>query len=108
MNKIERMKILKFCGLEESFAEPLNMDFYTKHATPAILNIVEQDGHKDRDVGIFLRLCEGGGWSKKGWIGSIEGYRCLGMVEGVEEPDEALGLALLNLIDSLNWDWIRG
>jgi len=54
----------------------------------------------DNDIHIFLRFCEGGGWTKKGWIGSIKGFRTEGGVEGVETAALAFCLALEKLIDS--------
>ena len=53
----------------------------------------------DNDIHIFLRLCEGGGWTTKGWMGSIEGFRTLSGVEGAETAALAFCLAIEKLID---------
>lgn len=53
----------------------------------------------DNDIHIFLRLCEGGGWTTKGWIGEIRGFRTEGTVEGAGDPGLALCLAVEEAIN---------
>jgi len=54
----------------------------------------------DNDTHVFLRYCEGKGWTTKGWLCSIQGFRELTMVEGAKSPALAFCLAVEKLIDS--------
>ncbi len=75
----------------------LTLDFLFKYAVPKFKEMCtsrpDYDGVKtcDNDIHIFLRLCEGQGCFKKGWLCSIQGFRELAYVEGIDK-DPALAL----------------
>lgn len=51
---------------------------------------------------VFLRLCDGKGWTKLGWICHIKDttpFTRIGMVEGIKDPALAFCLAIEKLID---------
>lgn len=119
MKDEDKKLILDWCGLKETRKwggwydpslpegeprgvlaknDPVDLNFYLDYAVPRLLNVTTQSKHKDRDVHIFLRYCEGQGSFKKGWLCSLKGYQFISNVEGIADPEEAFGEALLKLI----------
>lgn len=89
--------------VEEDFLPDFtqSLDACFKWLVPRLKELCScNNGHSDNDLYMDLRLCDGQGWTKSGWMCVVRCYRSIASVDGIESPALALCLAIEKLIDS--------